>query len=163
MPPREAQVRVVTGALSAAFAAEASRSRPHCLWIVSPWLSDDAGGDAFEKLVALAKRRRLMLRLVTRPATNKRHEAAIEIVRRLPKNRVRLHESLHAKLYIAESRTGGVAVIGSANLTAGADRLAELGLIIRGKGRSRVIQDLARAAAALEAKGDRGLRSLTSP
>lgn len=61
----------------------------------------------------------------------------------MPRSTVHLNPALHAKLYVCDSRAGGgVAVIGSANLSAASTSLAEISLMVRPLRGSKIIQEL---------------------
>ena len=147
LPWRRATVRVVHGDTLASFADQAVRLSVARLTVISPWLSFTQGG-ALWRLVALTLEHGGHLTLVTRPPRDSSDEAAIDAVQRLPRARVICNDRLHAKVYVCETgRAGrGVAMVGSANITDGAQRLLEIGLLVRPYRGSRVLSDLANSA-----------------
>lgn len=142
---RRATVQVVWGDVIARFVAAALRSKPTHICLVSPWLSENDDAQV-SVLLTHARRNRAEVTLVTRPMAVA-PESLAALVDRQHGARVLISNHLHAKLYVCQEGDGrGVAMIGSANLTAGAVRLAEIGLLVRPLVGSRIIDDLARVA-----------------
>jgi len=71
------------------------------------------------------------------------HADALEMIAALPRSSVHFTLALHAKLYVCDSGVGrGLAVVGSANLSAASASLSEISLMVRPDGRSKIIQEL---------------------
>jgi phosphatidylserine/phosphatidylglycerophosphate/cardiolipin synthase-like enzyme len=148
-PLRRAHVQVVTGDVLARFAAEIVRTRRRLrrVTIVSPWISDKAGADLFERVLRRVVRDDATLVLVTRPSSSADHSSAISRVENLKRGRVFLNHRLHAKLYLCEQEgEQGFAIIGSANMSASSSGLQELAVIIRPLARDGIIYSIAQAA-----------------
>lgn len=143
LPWRRSDVRVVLGDPLIVFTTAVLKQRPVRMTLISPWLSFDASSD-LGLLIAHARRCDTRVTLVTRPPLLDGAVAAVEAVCALPQSRVILCESLHAKTYVSECGDGsGLAFVGSANLTEGAQRLFESGLLVRSyRGRGVILRDL---------------------
>ena len=141
-PARRATVEPVWGDTLGRFTAAALRSRPIRICLVSPWLTETDHG-RLRLLVRHANAQNAELLVVTRPPSTQPGEQAIEMVRSALTHRVLVSDALHAKMYISQELDGpGVALVGSANMTAGGARLAEVGVLLRPLAESSLIDDL---------------------
>ncbi len=140
-----ARIHIVREDPFGAFTRAAAREEPSRVTIVSPWVSDDPRRlVTLHTLVRHAVRHDAAIVLVTRPAASEAHQAAIELVQEAGKSRVYLNPRLHAKLYVCESRrSGGLAVVGSANSTANSVFLDEIAVLLRPARGSNIINQLA--------------------
>lgn len=146
LPARRATAEPVWGDVLGRFTAAALRSRAIRICLVSPWLTETDHG-RLRLLVRHADAQNAELLVVTRPASTHPSEQAIELVRSARSHRVLVSDSLHAKMYISQELDGrGVALVGSANMTAGGTRLAEVGILLRPLAESSLIDDLVRVA-----------------
>lgn len=146
LPAKRATVQPVWGDVLASFTSAALRSQPTRICLVSPWMRETDHG-RFRLLARHADANRAELVVVTRPVTTADAQRAVDIVQSARSNRILIRDSLHAKLYISQEGDGrGVALVGSANMTAGGSRLAEVGVLLRPLGGSRLIDDLVRVA-----------------
>lgn len=158
-----ARVRFISGDILGAFADEVGRSRGrvHRLTIVSPWVTHDGSGGVLARLLERAERDSASVVLVTRPDATVSHTAAVSAVEGATRGRVLLNDRLHAKLYICELGSGrGFALIGSANMTASSKDLDEMAALVRPVRGSRMLAQLAPAAARLAGRRPRGGRSI---
>lgn len=145
---RRATVQPVWGDTLGRFVAAVLRVRPIRVCLVSPWITETDRGRVGD-LVRHMRRSGAQLVVVTRPATLRAGEPVTELIERLPSHQLLVNDQLHAKLYVCQEREGrGVALIGSANLTAGGARLSEVGLLVRPLAGSDIIDELARVAVA---------------
>jgi hypothetical protein len=131
-PLRRASVRAVSRGVPDAFADAVVGARMTALTLVTPWLSDAAGGClAFDRIMNWAEECDARVRLLTRrPNSNEAHERAIQRVLSAG-GHVTVNPRLHAKIFVSEFANGGrTAVIGSANLTAGSYDLLEASLLV---------------------------------
>jgi hypothetical protein len=142
-------VQVIRGDVLATFADAITRTRPPLrrVMIVSPWVSEAAGGGLLGLITRRVLADQAALILITRPYSNEAHVSVIEAIRALPRGSVFTNPALHAKVYLCEQGGGrGFAVIGSANMTSGSARLVESAVLIRPLARSRIIAQIAAAA-----------------
>jgi hypothetical protein len=143
-PTRRARLTIVRNDPFGTFARAALRRRPRRVVLVSPWLSEH--GRRATPLSALLKhceRSASSIVVVTRPPLTRAHANALEMIATVPRSSVHFNAALHAKLYVCDSGAGrGVAVVGSANLSAASASLAEISLMVRPEGRSKIIQEL---------------------
>lgn len=112
------------------------------LTVVSPWITN---GDhrRIEVLARHASLSRAEFVMITRAPASDDARLARNIVQRLEHHRIFINEQLHAKLYVCQQGDGrGVALIGSANLTASGMHMDEVGLLVRPLGASGIIDDL---------------------
>jgi hypothetical protein len=131
-PLRRASVRVVTRDVPDAFADAVVRARVAAVTLVTPWVSDDlAGCDAFDRILGWSTACEARVHLITRPPLhNEPHRRTLSAVLAAG-GRVTVNPQLHAKILIAEFANGSrTAVVGSANLTAGAYSLLETALLV---------------------------------
>lgn len=129
---RRASVRVVTREVPDAFADVVVTARVDALTLVTPWVSDALGGcEAFDRILAWAVKCEARVHLITRPPVNNEpHQRAIGAVLAAG-GRVTVNPGLHAKIFVAEfSNESRIAVVGSANLTAGSNDLLETALLV---------------------------------
>lgn len=157
-PPLLARVTLLADDPFGVFARAAARERPSRVTIVSPWLAADSDERrvSFRRLVGRVDRCGGTVVLVTRPPSSPGHAEAIECVADTRHGTIYLNSTLHAKLFVCETRgRGGFAVVGSANASAGSSNLDEFALLIRPEGGSRIVRNLAGAAV-------RGLLSTSS-
>lgn len=146
LPARRATVEPVWGDILGRFTSAALRARPIRICVVSPWLTETDHG-RLRLLVRHADARSAELLVVTRPPTTRPAEQAVEVARSARSHRILVSDALHAKMYIAQEIDGrGVALVGSANMTAGGTRLAEAGVLLRPLAESSLIHDLVRVA-----------------
>jgi hypothetical protein len=139
-------VQVVWGDILGRFVAATLRATPVKLWLVSPWLAE-TDHDRLATLLEHARRHRAPVSIVTRPSAVTPDRALTALLDRQPSLRILVNDRLHAKLYVCQEQDGrGVALIGSANLTAGGARLAEAGVLLRPLAGSRLIDDLVSTA-----------------
>jgi hypothetical protein len=149
---REVWARPIRRDIFSTFVAELRRERPTRIWLVSPWLSRDVGGEALDQLVAHAARHDAPVHVVTRRPASEAHAEAIGAVTSLRRSHVSYSPAVHAKLYVCESGgRRGFAVVGSANMTVGADALDEFALLVRPRRDSALVRDLLIAATSLKA------------
>ncbi|HLX89899.1 MAG TPA: hypothetical protein VKR22_15750 [Acidimicrobiales bacterium] len=114
--------------------------------LVSPWLTDTDHG-RLRLLARHADAQRAELVAVIRAPSTRAGEQALETVRSARSHRILVSDTLHAKMYICQELDGrGVALVGSANMTAGGARLAEAGVLLRPLAESSLIDDLIRVA-----------------
>ena len=159
-PLAHARVRFIGGDILGAFADEVGRSRGrvHQLTIVSPWVTH---GGVLARLLERADRDGAPVVLVTRPGATASHLAAVGAVQEAARGRVLLNDRLHAKLYICELEAGrGFALIGSANMTASSKNLDEMAVFVRPMRGSRMLSQLAPAAARLAGRRTPARRSI---
>jgi hypothetical protein len=150
-------VQAVWGDILGRFVAATLRATPVKLCLVSPWLAE-TDYDRLATLLGHARRHRATVFIVTRPSAVAPDRGLSALLGRQPLLRILVNDQLHAKLYVCQERDGrGVALIGSANLTAGGARLAEAGVLLRPLAGSRLIDDL--ASVALTALGAREVRA----
>jgi hypothetical protein len=146
-PSTRARVRVLGHDPFGAFARAASRRPVRRLTIVSPWLCPDGPRPfTLRKLIERVDRQGGAVVLVTRPSVGSAHEEAIALVRAAERGTIYLNPSLHAKIFVCETGGGGLAVVGSANASAGSASLDELAILLRPEHGSRIITELASAA-----------------
>jgi hypothetical protein len=146
LPARRATAEPVWGDVLGRFMAAALRSRPIRICLVSPWLTETDHG-RLRLLVRRADAQNAELLVVTRSPSSRAGEQAIEIVRSARTHRILVNDALHAKMYISQELHGrGVALVGSANMTAGGSHLAEVGILLRPLAESNLIDDLVRVA-----------------
>ena len=142
LPAQRATAEPVWGDILGRFTTAALRSRPIRICLVSPWLTETDYG-RLRLLVRHADARNAELVVVTRPLATGLGERAIEMVRSARSHKVLVADALHAKMYISQEPAGrGVALVGSANMTAGGTRLAEVGVLLRPLTGSSLIDDL---------------------
>ena len=154
---RSASVRVISGNAFGAFARAVARETPERITLVSPWLDNASADGALGRVLRHAARHGAWVRLITRRGDTNAHQEAIEAVRSSARGTVRVNPDVHAKVFVCESVGGrGFAVIGSANLTSGFERLDELGVLIRPVGRSRIVRDILLAATEIQGPQDGG-------
>jgi phosphatidylserine/phosphatidylglycerophosphate/cardiolipin synthase-like enzyme len=148
---RRALVNVVlTTDVFGVFVDEVIRLRPRRIEVVSPWLGDEPDLARVKALLEHAARFGAAVVLTTRTPHTEAHMAALDAFSDYPAARVVTNDHLHAKLYVCEdTRRRGVAVVGSANLSRGSERLDESAVVIRPMANSRVIRDLSRLAASV--------------
>jgi hypothetical protein len=136
----------VWGDVLGRFVAATLRARPVRIYIVSPWMPETD----LDRLRALARHAdscRAELTVITRPPVSVGAERALDVVRAAGRHRILVNDQLHAKLYVCQEPDGrGVALICSANFTAGGTRMAEVGVLLRPLAESSLIDDLARVA-----------------
>jgi hypothetical protein len=138
--------QAVWGDILGRFVAATLMARPVKLCLVSPWLAE-TDHDRLATLLGHARRHRAAVSVVTRPSAVAPNRALSKLFDRQPWLRILVNEQLHAKLYVCQEQDGrGVALVGSANLTAGGARLAEVGVLLRPLAGSRLIEDLASVA-----------------
>lgn len=144
-PAHHASVRVVVGDTFGTFVREIVLSRQWRVTVVSPWISSEAReGNSLDRLLSHLERCSAALVVITRPPRDSAHQQALDKILRLPRARVVLNPSLHAKLYLGEERGGrGIAVIGSGNATTSSTTLDEAAVLIRPARGSRIIPHLA--------------------
>lgn len=118
------RIRLVSRAILGAFAdmVYANRLRLHRLWLVAPWIGDDASGGALAVLLEALRERQASVIVVTRPPAQPWHAQAVEALRADGRATVYTSPNLHTKLYIAECNGFRGAMLGSANLTSPGDR-----------------------------------------
>jgi hypothetical protein len=146
LPARRATVEVVCGDVLGRFTVAAIRSRPIRICLVSPWLTETDHG-RLRLLARHANAQNAELLVITRPPSTQPGVQAIEMVRLALSHRILVSDTLHAKMYISQELDGrGVALVGSANMTAGGTRLAEVGVMLRPLAGSSLISDLVRVA-----------------
>jgi hypothetical protein len=161
-PLTRARVRFISGDILGAFADEVGRSRGRIqrLTIVSPWVTHEGTGGVLARLLERAERDGASVTLITRPDPSAGHLAAMSAVEGAARGRVLLNERLHAKMYICELGGGrGFALIGSANMTTSSKDLDEMAILVRPLRGSRMLSQLAPAAARL-ARRSRPRRSI---
>jgi hypothetical protein len=142
LPPKRATAQPVWGEIVARFTAAALQSRPIRICLVSPWLTETDHG-RLRLLAHHADGHGAELVVITRTPTTRDGHLALELVGSARSHRVLISDSLHAKLYISQEADGrGVALVGSANMTAGGTRLAEAGVLLRPLADSRLMDDL---------------------
>jgi hypothetical protein len=145
-PAKRATAEPVWGDVLGRFTAAALRSRPIRICLVSPWLAETDHG-RLRLLTRHADAQNAELLVITRPPATRVGEQAIEMVCSARSHRILMSDTLHAKMYISQELDGrGVALVGSANMTAGGTRLAEVGLLVRPLAESSLIDDLVRVA-----------------
>lgn len=146
LPVRRATAQPIWGDVLGSFTAATLRARPVRLCLVTPWVGETEHG-RLRLLVRHADAHRAELVVVTRPSALTSGNDALDIVRKARAHRLLLNDQLHGKLYVCQEGEGrGVALVGSANLTMGGARLAEVGVLLRPLGGSRIIDDLANVA-----------------
>ncbi len=146
LPARRATAEPVWGDILGRFTSAALRARPTRICLVSPWITETDHG-RLRLLVRHADAQDAELIVVSRPPSTRPAEQAIELARSARSHRVLVSDALHAKMYIAQEADGrGVALVGSANMTAGGTRLAEVGVLLRPLSGSALINDLVRVA-----------------
>ena len=139
---QRATAEPVWGDVLGRFTTAALRSRPIRICLVSPWLTETDYG-RLRHLIRHADAKNAELLVVTRPPSTDLGERAIEMVRSARSPKVLVAKDLHAKMYISQEPAGrGVALVGSANMTAGGTRLAEVGVLLRPFKGSSLIDDL---------------------
>jgi hypothetical protein len=139
-------VQAVWGDILGRFVAAALRATPVKLCLVSPWLAE-TDYDRLATLLGHARRHRAPVSIVTRPSAVDPLRPLSALLDRQPSLQILVSDQLHAKLYVCQEQDGrGVALIGSANLTAGGARQAEAGVLLRPLAGSRLIDDLASVA-----------------
>lgn len=153
--PRDARVQLLTRDPFGAFVAAAVRERLQRITIVSPWISDLNGRErSLGDVIGHAEVHDAAVVLITRPAQSEAHALAVARVETMARGTVYLNPRLHAKLYVCEAaRTGGLAVVGSANCTDSSASLDEIGVLLRPANGSRVIQQLGNGAVRLMSGG----------
>lgn len=143
---RRATVQTVWGDVLGSFIAATLRAAPKQICLVSPWLAEKEH-DRLGRLLGHARRHRAAVTIVTRPSAVASGLALASLLGRESAVRVLVNDQLHAKLYVCQEHDGrGVALVGSANFTAGGARLAEAGVLVRPLADSRIIDDLAKVA-----------------
>jgi phosphatidylserine/phosphatidylglycerophosphate/cardiolipin synthase-like enzyme len=120
---------------------------------VSPWVSLEAGATtSLVTALEVASRDGAEVLVVTRPPkkTQPWHGVALETIHAFGKARIFVHSTLHAKFFVAESKSATFAVLGSANLTYLGSVGREVGVAIQGRSwGEKVIRDLIVLAQAL--------------
>ena len=122
------------------------------LFLVSPWISemDRHGGMTLDQVVARLIKDQATAYVVTRPPVEAWHAAAVEKFTAPERANVVLVPELHAKLFMAETRTQDFALLGSANLTQKSLANRELGMLVHGFGDGRrLVRDLGAEAQSL--------------
>ena len=149
-PSRRANVSVIRDPdIFGVFVDQVECLHPRRVEIVSPWVSDGPDLPRLNRLVAHLERVGGSLTLTSRPPVSDAEHAFVDRVRAFGAKIV-LQPALHAKLLLCETaHGGGVAIIGSANATRGSLQLVESAVMIRPLRRSKVLREIARAAASL--------------
>lgn len=146
LPAKRATAEPLWGDILGRFTTAALRSRPIRICLVSPWLTETDHG-RLRLLIRHANAQNAELLVVTRPPSTNLGERAIEMVRSARSHKVLVADALHAKMYISQEPQGrGVALVGSANMTAGGTRFAEVGVLLRPLTGSSLIDDLVQIA-----------------
>jgi hypothetical protein len=106
------------------------------LYVISPWLSTFGKdcGMSFEQFVKRVRDDRPNLYVVTRPPEDGRHQEAVDALAATRSANIALLPNLHAKLFVAVTRSMSVSMVTSANFTAQSLDNHEIGLLIRAKG-----------------------------
>jgi phosphatidylserine/phosphatidylglycerophosphate/cardiolipin synthase-like enzyme len=148
---RRALVSVVlTTDVFGLFVEEVVRLRPRRVEVVSPWLGDGPDLARVKALLERSARFGASVVLTTRTPDTEAHLAVMDAFAAYPGARIVTNDDLHAKLYVCSDVRGrGVAVVGSANLSRGSQRLDESAVVIRPIANSRVIRDLSGLAASV--------------
>jgi hypothetical protein len=143
-PARRARLTVVRKDPFGTFARAALRHRPRRLVLVSPWLAEHGRrSPSLSAVLEHCERHGSSVIVVTRPPITRAHARALEMIETVSRSAVHLNPALHAKLYVCDCGSGqGVAVVGSANLSATSASLAEISLMVRPWRRSKIIQEL---------------------
>lgn len=143
---RPALVQPVWGDVLGAFTAAALRARPQRICLVSPWITETDHG-RLRLLAQHVDAHGAELVVVTRPSGSEATRRAMALARSARRHRILTSELLHAKLYVCQEPNGrGVALVGSANMTAGGTRWSEMGVLLRPTAASSLIDDLVRIA-----------------
>jgi hypothetical protein len=150
-PSRRANVSVIGDPdIFGVFVDQVECLHPRRVEIVSPWVSDGPDLPRLNRLLAHLERVGGSLTLTSRPPVSDAEHAFVHRVRAFARAKIVLQPALHAKLLLCETaRGGGVAIIGSANATRGSLQLVESAVMIRPLRRSKVLREIARAAASL--------------
>jgi len=124
--------------------------------IVSPWITPWVGkSSSLNGLARVVARRRLRVRVITRPPASPENEEALRLLSSASTKSVDIFyvNNLHAKFYICDLAPVPFALIASANATQGSLSNVELGLFVRGRGEfESVIRDLQSMADQLAAQ-----------
>lgn len=128
--------RVISRAPLTAFAEVVRLCTPDLLriFLISPWIVSKAASDfvPLSSIIAAAQSSGAKLSVLTRTPAYESHHQAVERCRQLPNCEVLFLDSLHAKLYLLQSRYLRVAMMGSPNFTPSGDRVhRELALELR--------------------------------
>jgi phosphatidylserine/phosphatidylglycerophosphate/cardiolipin synthase-like enzyme len=101
----------------------ANRTRLYRLWIVAPWIgSREFGRDPVATICDALATSRCAVNIFTRPPDLRWHSEALAKLRSTGKATVFLAPHLHTKLYILECDGFRAALVGSPNLTPGAEQ-----------------------------------------
>lgn len=127
--------------------------------IVSPWITPWVGeNSSLAGLARVVARRRLRVRVITRPPISPASEKALNLLSTASTKSVDVFyvNNLHAKFYVCDLAPVPFALITSANATQGSLSNVELGLFVRGRGEfEAVIRDLQGLADQLAAESGR--------
>ncbi|MEJ1159537.1 hypothetical protein [Prosthecomicrobium sp. N25] len=106
------------------------------LFLISPWLSSFGKecGMSFEQFTKRVRDDRPKVYVVTRPPEFDWHRQAVDALAATKSANIALLPGLHAKLFVAETKSMSISMITSANFTAQSLNNQEIGLLIRGKG-----------------------------
>lgn len=115
--------RVIEAFLDQALVAHGWRR----LYIVSPWISDF---ECFEKLLRRLKEDKATAYVVTRPPQDDWHVEAIASLEDTGRANISLVPDLHMKLYTVAADSGGMALLGSANMTKQSLENHEIGILV---------------------------------
>ena len=109
--------------------------------IISPWISafDEGASIRFSTFIERLALYNTTLYVTTRPPTDDWHEDAIQQIKKTGRANVSLVKNLHTKLYIADTRKGSFAFLGSANFTQQSFKSHELGMLVNNYGRGKPV------------------------
>jgi len=116
---------------------------PQRVYWVSPWITHMNFQTAnTKKLLDKLRDNRVNLVVITRPPDpGSAHEEFIRDVKDLPTASIFYMPILHAKFYIAATREGRYALLGSANMYQWSSRSYELGIVIEARGDGEFLVD----------------------
>ena len=120
-----------------------SEKNPKRVYWVSPWLTHMNFQVAnTKKLLHKLRQNGVNLVIITRPPEpGSPHEDFVLDAKELPTASIFYMPTLHAKFYIAETREGRYALLGSANMYKWSSGSYELGIVIEARGDGEVLVD----------------------
>ena len=110
---------------------------------VSPWFTHVNFQTAnTKKLLQKLQQHQVYLVIITRkPEPGSLHEEFVRDTKELPTASIFYMPTLHAKFYVATTREGRYALLGSANMYEWSSRSYELGIVIEARGEGEVLVD----------------------
>ena len=144
---RSVRVSTIRGGMLSLLSKRLRRFGRHVseLVVASPWITDHSSDNGtVEQISGMIGKWRIPTFVFTRPPESVAHMKALEILKTCPSLELIYNRYLHAKVYACVAPYPyGFALLGSANLTQGSERLYEIGLmILSGGGGDHIVKEL---------------------